>query len=201
MQKNIKSRRGNLILFIWESIGVRQPPLVRWLHLIILCLVLNQIVISNFMGFGRHDAMSNLPIKYYCTWIHLCGGLALIPLTTVFIFLEFRYHGVNYFFGYLRGHFSQLKEDIRQLSQFKLPEPQAQGLAAAVQGLGMGALILVLGAGLIWFFAWLGGMPWEHMAKEVHEALTGLIELYVIGHGVMGVIHLFYQWKNGRATS
>jgi hypothetical protein len=32
--------------------------------------------------------------------------------------------------------------------------------------------------------------------KEFHELLTGLIEAYVVGHGGMGILHLFFNVKN-----
>ena len=201
MPRKMKTLSGSRMRFIWDYVRDRQPPAIRWVHLAILCLVLNQFIVSDFMGFGPHDVISRHPIAYYGTWIHICGGLTLIPLTVVFILIELQHHGPAYFFGYLCGHFSQLKNDIRQLSRFKLPEPRAQGLAVVVQGLGMGALMLVLAAGFIWFLAWIGGAPWENTAKEFHKASTALIELYVLGHGGMGVIHLLYQRMNARTES
>jgi hypothetical protein len=38
--------------------------------------------------------------------------------------------------------------------------------------------------------------PWADSIKEFHELLTGLIEAYVVGHGGMGVLHLFFKLKN-----
>jgi hypothetical protein len=195
MQRKMKTLPGNRIHLIWEYFRDRQPPIIRVLHLTILCLALNQILISNFMGFAMNGAISSRTVKYYCTWLHIGGGLTLIPLTAVFTLLVLRYRGVKYFFAYLYGDFSQLKIDFQQLSQLRLPVPRAYGVAATVQGLGMGALILVLLSGSLWFFCWINMVPWEKTAKELHETLTGLIELYALGHGTMGVLHLFYTLK------
>jgi len=180
---------------IWEYLWDGQPFSVRFLHLVILCLVLNQILVSNFMGFANNNKISSKTLEHYCTWIHIVGGLTLIPLAAVFIVLELRVHGVKNFFPYLYGNFSQLKEDFQQLLQFKLPVPREYGVAAAVQGLGMGALILVLFSGSIWFFAWVNAAPWANTAKGIHKTLTGLVEIYVLGHGTMGVLHPFYELK------
>jgi hypothetical protein len=38
--------------------------------------------------------------------------------------------------------------------------------------------------------------PWADSIKEFHELLTGLIEAYVLGHGGMGMLHLFFHLKN-----
>jgi len=62
--------------------------------------------------------------------------------------------------------------------------------------LGLGALTLVVLSGFTWFLLWIYMAPWAHSIKEFHELLTGLIEAYVVGHGGMGVLHLFFKVKN-----
>lgn len=185
--------------FLWKYFQDRQPPAIRVLHLVILCLVLDQILISNFMGFTKNGHISSQIFVHYCTWIHIGSGLALIPITIVFIFLELRHRGLRYFFAYIYGDTSQLRRDFQQLTQFRLPEADPGGIAAAVQGLGLGALSLVLLSGFTWFLAWTAGASWANTAKELHETLTGLVELYVVGHGLMGVLHLFYTFKKSTA--
>ena len=68
--------------------------------------------------------------------------------------------------------------------------------AAIVQGLGLGALALVILSGATWFFSWIYMAPWADSVKEFHKLLTGLIEAYVLGHGGMGMLHLFFQLKD-----
>ena len=148
------------------------------------------------MGFTYNDEVSKKTIEYYGTWIHIGTGLSLLPIAFVFIYIELKRHGIKYFFPYFYGNFSGIKEDLRQLKQFELPEASAYGIAAIVQGLGLGALTLVLLSGLTWFFSWIFMAPWADNIKELHESLTGLIEAYICGHGGMGLLHLSLQLKN-----
>jgi cytochrome b561 len=186
----------HIIQIALEYLRERQPPVVRNLHITILCLVLSQIIVSNFMGFTDNGEVSKKTIEYYGTWIHICTGLSLLPIAFVFIYVELKRHGIKYFFPYFYGNFSQLKEDLKQLKQFELPEPSAYGMAAIVQGLGLGALTLVILSGSTWFISWIYMAPWADSIKELHKLLTGLIEAYVVGHGGMGLLHLFFRLKN-----
>ncbi|MFZ0485283.1 MAG: cytochrome b/b6 domain-containing protein [Desulfobacterales bacterium] len=186
----------NIIHIIYGYLRERQPPAVRFLHITILCLVLSQIIVSNFMGFTDNGEISKKAVEYYGTWIHIATGLSLLPLTFVFVYIELKRHGIKYFFPYFYGDFSQLKKDLTQLKQFELPEPSAYGIAVIVQGLGLGALTLVILSGFTWFLSWIYMAPWAESIKEIHELLTGLIEAYVLGHGGMGMLHLFFHWKN-----
>jgi len=186
----------HIIQITLKYLRERQPPMVRFLHITILCLVLSQIIVSNFMGFADNGEVSKKTVEYYGTWIHMCTGLSLLPITFVFIFIELKRHGFKYFFPYFYGNFSQIKKDLKQLKRFELPEPSAYGIAAIVQGLGFGALTLVILSGLTWFLSWFYMAPWANSIKELHESLTGLIEAYVVGHGGMGILHLFFELKN-----
>jgi cytochrome b561 len=178
-----------------EYLREKQPPVVRVLHITILCLVLSQILVSNFMGFSDTGEVGSQAIEHFGTWIHIGTGLALLPLACLFIYVELKRHGIKYFFPYLYRDFARLKQDLQKLKRFEFPEPDAYGLAAIVQGLGLGALILVVLSGAAWFFSWVFTAPWAHSLKEVHEAVTGLIETYVVGHGGMGLLHLYFQVK------
>ena len=180
-----------------EYLDERQPPVVRILHITILCLVLSQIIVSNFMGFTDSGEVSKRTIEYYGTWIHISTGLSLLPIAFVFIYAELKRHGIQYFYPYFYGNFSTLKGDLRQLKQFELPEPSAYGLATIVQGLGLGALTLVILSGATWFISWIYMAPWADSVKELHELLTGLIEAYVVGHGGLGLLHLFFNLRTG----
>lgn len=174
----------------------RQSPTIRVIHVVVLLLVISQIVVSNFMGFSDDGEISRKGIEFYGTWMHIITGLFIIPVALIFIAVELRSHGFGHFFPYLSGDVTQLKADIGQLRQFKLPEPSEKGLAAVVQGLGLGALILVLLSGMSWFISWSYHAPWAESVKEVHEFLTGLIQAYIIGHGCMGLLHIYIKDKN-----
>ena len=179
-----------------EYLRERQPPLVRYLHIIILCLVLSQLLVSNFMGFTDSDEISKKANEFYGTWIHIITGLTLLPIVLIFIFVELKSHGHKYFFPYFYGNVTQIKHDLQKLKKIELPDSNPHGIATIVQGLGLGALALVLLSGFTWFVSWTYHASWSDSIKEVHELFTGLIEVYVIGHGGMGVLHLIFKWKH-----
>ena len=188
-----------IIHIMLEYLRERQPPAIRFLHLAILFFVISQIIVSNFMEFTDNGEVSRKAVDYYGTWLHIGTGLSLILITFVFIYIELRRHGIKYFFPYLYHDFSQLKKDFQQLIQFELPEPSDYGIAAIVQGLGMGAFTLVILSGLTWFLSWICMAPWADTIKEFHELLTGLIVVYVFGHGGMGILHIFCWSKNQKS--
>lgn len=178
-----------------EYLRERQPPVVRRLHILIVLLVCSQIIVSNFMGFSDNGDVSGKTVEHYATWIHIGTGLSLLPIALLFMVIELKRHGFKYFFPYLHGDLSQLKKDLQQLKRFKLPDPSAHGIAATVQGLGFGALALVVLSGAAWFFSWINMAPRADSIKALHQLLTGLIEAYVVGHGGMGLLHIFFESK------
>jgi cytochrome b561 len=186
----------NLLQTTADYLRERQSPVVRYFHIIILCLVLSQLFVSNFMGFADNGEISRKTGEFYGTWIHIITGLTLVPIVLLFIIIELKRRGFKYFFPYFYGNFAQIKQDLQSLQRIQLPEPNPYGIATIVQGLGFGALALVVLSGMTWFFSWEYGASWSDGIKEVHELFTGLIVAYVIGHGGMGVLHIFLQWKN-----
>jgi hypothetical protein len=169
----------------------KMPPAIRHTHITLMLLIIAQIIISNFIEVERNGEIGIKGIEFYATWLHFIVGFIIVPLTLVFVTLEFKRHGFSYFFPYLSGNFEQLSKDIKQLLSFKLPDAQPKGLAAVIQGLGLGAVLLVVLSGLTWFIGWTTGAEWEHDIKELHELLTGLVEAYLIGHGIAGVLHIW----------
>lgn len=185
-----------LINKIRDYLRDRQEPKTRILHLIIIFLVLSQIVVSNFIGINDDGEISKSFFEYYGTWVHIITGILVFPIVLIFLIIVIRNHSLKYFFPYLSGDYSQIKNDFLQLKQFKLPEPNASGIAASVQSLGLIALIMVLGSGFIWYLGWSNGVSWSNVPKEAHKLLTGLVITYVVGHGCMGILHIFYKSKD-----
>lgn len=171
----------HLIRFAWKYLCDRQPLSVRSLHLVILCLVLSQIVVSNFMGFGPHGQVNQRPLIHLGTWTHIVTGIALFPIVFGLILIELDRHGLKYFFPYLHGGFSRIKADLRLLMRIDLPDPAPYGLAVVVQGLGMCALRIVILSGLTWFLSRRYAAPWAYGVREIHQSLTGVIEAYIMG--------------------
>ncbi len=176
-------------------------PLVRYLHYSILFLVLLQILLSNFIEINDDGVIGQSIIEYYSTWAHIGVGLSLVALALVFAIVELSKHGYLYFYPYLSGDFSQLKSDLRKLKSLEVPDASPRGLAAVIQGLGLGALLLVALSGAIWFVLWSYDLALADDVKEIHELLTGLIEAYVIGHGGMGLIHIFIVFKEQKTAN
>ncbi|MEI9532760.1 cytochrome b/b6 domain-containing protein [Moellerella wisconsensis] len=183
----------NLLNSIWKFFGIYQTRKIRVIHLLILLLVITQIVISNWMEIAKTGVIVDQGYQFYCTWLHIILGISLFFLVLYFIINCTKNKGIHYFFPYLFGDLSQIKKDIKLLSHLKLPESSANGIATSVQGLGLGALFLVVSSGLIWLFLWLQNAPLADEAKNIHKTLTGLIEIYIIGHGSMGLLH-FILW-------
>jgi len=190
-----------MLNFIKNYFCQKFTPLIRYLHYSILVLVLLQIIISNFIEVSDKGIIGHSIIEYYSTWIHVGVGLLLVLLALVFTAVELSKHGFLYFYPYLSGDFSQLTKDLRTLISFKMPESSPKGIAPIIQGLGLGALVLVAISGATWIILWTYDLPLTNDAKELHKLLTGLIEAYVIGHGGMGLIHVFITFKEQKAAN
>jgi hypothetical protein len=180
---------------IFKYLRNRQSAKIRYFHIVILLLVISQIVVSNFIDFTNTGDISSDTLEFYGSWTHIITGMTLFPIAVIFLVFVTREHGLKYFFPYLFGDFSQLKSDIGNLKKFKLPDPEAGGVAAIVKGLGLGALFLAILSGLAWFLSWKYGVRWSHNIKEIHELLVGFIEAYVVGHGSMGLLHIYLSTK------
>ena len=174
----------------------RQNPAVFYLHITIILLVLGQLLLSNFIKFNEAGEISKNAIYFYGTWAHIITGLFLALISAVFITFVLKAHEIKNFFPYLHGDYAQVVTDINKLKQLKLPEPNPGGLASIVQGLGLGALILVLFSGSAWFVFWRAGYQGANVFKEMHGMLTGLVITYIIGHGGMGVFHILSILRN-----
>ncbi len=190
-----------MLQFTIKYFSEKFTPLVRYLHYLILILVLIQIFISNFMEVSNEGIISNNIVAFSATWIHIGIGLSLLLLAVIFIVVELKKYGTSYFYPYLFGDFSQLKSDLKKLKTLELPEASPKGLAAIIQGLGFGALLLVASAGAIWVLLWSLNSSLANDAKDTHQFLTGLIIAYVIGHGSMGLLHMFIAYKKQKSAN
>lgn len=184
-----------MLKFILNYFDEKLTPLERYLHYSILIFVLMQILISNFIEVSDDGLIGENIVESYATWMHIGIGLTLLLLAVMFITLELKKHGISYFYPYLSGDYAQLKSDINALKKLTLPEAAPKGLAAIIQGLGLSALLLVTLSGATWLLLWLYESSLANDVKELHELLTGLIEAYVIGHGSIGLLHMFITYK------
>lgn len=173
---------------IWLFLGKYQTPRIRDIHLVIVFLVLLQILLSNGMHFSKTGQIAD-GAAYFFTIAHILFGLVTFLVAPIFIFFCFKEQGLRCFYPYLWGDFKQIKADFDLLRHLKLPESKPKGLAKTVQGLGIGALMLVVLSGIIWFVFWLQGGSEANSLKNIHKMLTGLIEVYIVGHGAMAILH------------
>lgn len=179
----------------WNYLGEQQTPKVRMIHLCVLLLVIIQILISNFMHVPKETNIGMHGTNAFFSWTHFSFGLLLLVLTIALATISFYSRGIKYFFPYIWGDFTQLRQDIYTLRQRQLPLASSGGLAACVQGLGLGAMGLVLLSGTTWFILWLTDNSLASNTMSLHKTLTGLVEAYLLGHGAMGLLHFWLQQR------
>jgi len=186
-----------LVKDIWNYFGQSQSVSTRLLHFSVILLVAGQFLTSELVDL-KHASHAGQSIAFsFGTWAHILPGLLLAVIAMIFVVSELSRHGLKYFFPYLFGDLAQVKTDLQTLVARNLPEVAPGGLAAVVQGLGLLALGLTLISGLTWFYLVQSGSGLAHAAIEVHEALTGLVVAYLIGHGGMGAVHFFLWLRSG----
>lgn len=190
----------NMFHVILEYLRNRQPLEIRLLHIVVLLAVISQIFVSNFIGFTDTGEIGGNALRFYGTWTHIITGMILFPIALIFAALVIREHGFRYFFPYLFGDFRQLKSDIDKLKKFELPDPEAGGLAAIVKGLGLAALFSALLSGLTWFLSWKYNARWSNDIKDIHAFLVGFVEVYVVGHGGMGLLHIYLSARKKKGS-
>ncbi len=183
---------------LWEFLGFFQKPYLRFLHAIIAVFIILQILSSFAMHMLPSGQINPALSSWLAVWYHILAGLLVVVLGMLLVADSLTKRGLRYFFPYLWGDTEQLKKDIQDSLRFKMVPPRPKGLATTVQGLGLGALLLVVLSGLIWFILWRSGSPFAELALETHKSVSGLIELYLIGHGGMALLH-FFVWQRNKA--
>lgn len=172
----------------WHFLSLTQPAFLRYLHGFIAALVLSQVITSNGIAFTAEGTPYG-PLAL----AHITTGLTLLILSTMLIVYCIMLRGLRHYFPYLWGDTAQIRRDVRALLDRKLPDASPRGLAATVQGLGLGAVALVVLSGAGWFMLWCIDSPLAPALREWHVTLTGLIEVYIVAHGAMGLLH-FTLW-------
>ncbi|MEN3753933.1 cytochrome b/b6 domain-containing protein [Mangrovibacter yixingensis] len=173
----------------WHYLGETQPRLLRVVHILIAVLVIGQIINSNATEVEAISDVSAGLLVFLCTWLHIIAGSLLVILGFALLFYVLVLRGFRYYYAWLLGDFSGIVKDLRTLAHFRLPEASAGGIAATVQGLGVGALLLVALSGAIGVALYLMGYVVGFNVIHWHKFLTGLIEVYIFAHGAMGLLH------------
>lgn len=81
-----------------EYLNTRQTPTIQILHIVILCLVLSQLLVSNFMDFTTSGEVDHRSLYFIGTWTHIVTGITLLPISLVFIWIELKRRGFAFFF-------------------------------------------------------------------------------------------------------
>ncbi|MEI3477773.1 MAG: cytochrome b/b6 domain-containing protein, partial [Bilophila sp.] len=131
-----------------------QTPYVRFLHALVAVLVILQILSSSAM---HMDAGHFAPWHVAGLAVPSGGGARNGALQPVLAAATLTRHGLRHFFPYLWGDTDQLKKDVLASLRLNMVPPRPRGLAAAVQGLALGALLLTVLSGLLWFILWRHG--------------------------------------------
>lgn len=186
---------------IWQFLGLYQSKAVRINHIMIVVLVILQIIISNGMHVTASADLGTTYQKIF-TWLHIGIGCFLFVLFISLIIICFSQKGFFNYYPYLKGDIAQIKKDLLQLTELQIPESSPKGLAAVVQGAGLAALFIVIASGLAWFLLWLiSDYQLAYQFEQYHKILTGLIEVYLVGHGGMALLHFMKWLRQKRATN
>lgn len=170
---------------------------LRHMHMTLALLVIFQIVNSNFLHMTHAGQLKEYPFANIFLWLHIIVGLMTLVMTIALVIYILKKQSFRQFYPYLFSDNRILIDDIRILLNGKLPDPREKGLANVVQGLGIGALVLIELFALIWLALWLMDSSYANDAREVHKSLTGLIEAYLIAHAGMAFVHFLIQRKKG----
>lgn len=185
-----------LLRSFWRYITHYFPNVgLRHLHTTLAGLIILQILNSNLVHMTHAGAVKVGVSNTIFLWLHIILGSLTVLATIGMIIFMLTKQSFKQFFPYLFGDNAVLKDDIKQIMKGKLPEPREKGLGNIIQGLGIGALILIETAALVWLVLWLNHSPYANEAREIHKSLTGLIEAYLIGHGGMALLHFFVERK------
>lgn len=177
---------------IWRFLGIFQKGFIRYAHAGIILLVLWQLMTSSGIALRAQGLEGEA--GHFFLWLHIAGGFTTLVLGVMLVAASLTRRGLKSFFPYLWGDVTVLVDDIKKSLSFKLLPPHPKGLASTVQGLGMGALLLVTFSGALWFWLWLNHSAYLRDARDLHDAMAALVTLYLLGHGGMALLH-FAAWQ------
>lgn len=178
-----------IFVTFWAYLAKTQSKPLRILHLATALFVIIQILDSNKISRSDIVQVYETTISPSFIWMHVIVGIIVFLLSLSLTAYCLLTRGVKYFYPYLWGDFTQVKQDLRQMIGLSLPPASPKGLAACVQGLGLGALLLVALSGLSWFILFRMNVLWAPKMLDWHKNFTTLIVIYVFAHSAMGALH------------
>ncbi|HET7174974.1 MAG TPA: cytochrome b/b6 domain-containing protein [Gammaproteobacteria bacterium] len=128
--------------------------------------------------------------------LHECVGLtfgAVLALRLLYGFFGPKSQRFSAWMPYTRERFARVKEDLRLLLRFKMPEPAIhRGLNAAVQSLGLLLFTWQAICGTVLSLYIIPGtraVGWLHTLKELHQTASVWIPTYLALHIGATVLH------------
>lgn len=185
-------------LQLWNLLPHDYAPFFRILHIIVAFLILSQIINSNLT---ETEAIGEHSLEGVITWMHIISGLGLIICGFIMLSWMLTQRGFTYYFSWVGLDFSGIKQDIKTLTSFPLPDAHSGGIASTIQGFGVLALLIVALSGGLWFL--LNTMQ-SNLAETVihwHKFFTTFIEVYFYAHGAMGVLHILIEKYKSRSVN
>lgn len=172
--------------YLQQNLTVRQIYHCHWL---LALLVISQIINSNFIHMTHTGVLRGGLWSGVFLGLHIALGLIAALVFIIMLQQMLSQQGLRVFFPYLYGDMQALQRNWQQIRNKQLPEMLPGGIANIVQGLGMGAMLLVLTSGLLWLVCWQWAPDVANELRHLHKSLTGLVELYLYGHGGMAILH------------
>lgn len=180
---------------LWRFLGFFQTPFLRLLHAVIVVLILIQFFDSMGISISTTGQFGLGELTLALSWTHIVLGLTTLILACILTGESLTNKGFKHFFPYLWGDVAQIRADLEASLRLEVVGPRPKGLAAAVQGLGLGALLLTVLSGGAWLLFMLSDVPdWAATARSTHKAVTSLLLAYLLGHGGMALLH-FTMWQ------
>ncbi len=183
---------------LWNMLPHEYAPFFRILHIIVAFLILSQIINSNLTD---AEALTDHSLEGIITWIHVVSGLGLIVCGFLMLIWMLSQRGFSYYFAWVKLDFNGIKQDIKTLMNYRLPDAHSGGIASTIQGLGVLALLSVALSGGLWFLLNTLQSNLAYSVMHWHKFLTTFIEIYFYAHGAMGLLHLFIQQYKSRSPA
>jgi hypothetical protein len=170
---------------------VRRSHVSRILHLLLLLIVINQLVGSQFIEKPSPGEDAGWPFIVH-EWVGVTGFVIL----TLFWLWAFLRHGsetsVTRLVPWLsasgwRGLFADLKQTAGDIVT-RAALCHTAALASAVHGLGLLAASAMAMSGAA-YFLFLAGTRLGGLVLELHKFIANFMWVYLIGHASMAIIH------------
>lgn len=168
----------------------------KLIHAGLALAVIFQLLNSLVMEAPKRDRLGDWFFE-----LHEYGGLTAMAFVFLFwLVLVFRKRGTDkaHLFPWFSAEgrarvWQDVKAHLAAFMRFRFPAYEDDGaLSSAVHGLGVLVMTVMAMTGTIYYLAALEGMERVSLVRvvlEIHEILSNLAWLYLLGHAALAVIH------------